>query len=87
MVALSRVMPVYPWRAKSLGIEGWVKIEVIVATDGSVKKVRVIDDQPDNMFGDAAIKAIKQWRFQPAFIDGQAVEQRAIQLMEFKLKH
>ncbi len=87
LVAVSRVMPVYPWKAKSLGIEGWVKVEVIVATDGRVKRVNVIDDKPKDVFGGAAIKAIKQWRFEPAYVQGQAVEQRAIQVMEFKLRN
>lgn len=87
LVAVSRVMPVYPWKAKSLGIEGWAKVEITVATDGSVKQVKVIEDKPDGVFGEAAIKAINQWRFQAAFVDGQAVEQRAVQLMEFKLKN
>lgn len=86
LVAVSRVMPVYPWRAKSLGVEGWVKVEIIVATDGTVKRVKVIDDKPKGMFGEAAITAIKQWHFKPAFVAGQAVEQRAVQLMEFKLR-
>ncbi|MGR8931204.1 MAG: TonB family protein, partial [Gammaproteobacteria bacterium] len=84
--AVSRVMPVYPWRAKAMGIEGWVKIELIVDTEGGVKQVTVIEDQPENMFAEAAVRAIKQWRFKPAYVDGQAVEQRAVQVMEFQLK-
>lgn len=87
LIAVSRVMPVYPWRPKAMGIEGWVKLEVIVDTDGSVSQVTVVDDKPKDMFAQAAVKAIKQWRFKPAFIDGQAVEQRALQLMEFQLRN
>jgi len=86
LIAVSRVMPVYPWRAKAMGVEGWVKIEIIVDTQGSVSRVSVIEDSPKNMFGEAAINAIKQWRFKPAFIDGEPVEQRAIQTMEFRLR-
>lgn len=87
LVAVSRVMPVYPWRAKAMGVEGWVKVEIIVDTEGSASRVTVVDDKPKGIFGEAAIKAIKQWRFKPAFIDGQAVEQRAVQLMEFRLRN
>ncbi len=87
LVAVSRVMPTYPWKAKALGIEGWAKIEIIVATDGTVKSVKVVDDHPKNVFGEAAVKAVKQWHFQPAFVEGQAVEQKAVQLMEFKLRN
>ena len=85
LVAVSRVMPTYPWKAKKMNIEGWVKLEVIVATDGSVRQATVIDEQPKDTFADAAIKSIKQWRFQPAFVAGQAVEQRAVQMLEFQL--
>lgn len=86
LVAVSRVMPVYPWKAKSLRTEGWVKLEVVVDTGGNVARVTVLEDQPKGVFADAAIKAIGQWRFQPAYRDGQPVEQRAIQMLEFRLR-
>lgn len=86
LLAVSRVMPVYPWRAKSLRTEGWVKVEVIVATDGTVSKVTVIDGQPKDVFAEAAVTALKQWRFQPAYVEGRVVSQRAIQVLEFQLK-
>jgi protein TonB len=86
LVAVSRVMPVYPWRAKSLGTEGWVKVEVIDGTDGTVSKVTVIDDQPKDIFAEAAVTALKQWRFEPAYVEGRLVAQRAIQVLEFQLK-
>lgn len=86
LVPVSRVMPTYPWRAKRMGVEGWVKLEVIVATDGSVSEINIIEGKPSGIFNEAASKAMRQWRFKPAFVNGQAVEQRAIQLMEFRLK-
>jgi protein TonB len=85
LVAVSRVMPVYPWRAKTLGVEGWVKLEITVAPDGTVSEASVLSDEPKGTFAEAAIRAIKQWRFRPAFHAGHPVEQRAIQLMEFRL--
>ncbi|MDD2760672.1 MAG: energy transducer TonB [Methylomonas sp.] len=85
LVALSRVLPDYPPRARAQGIQGWVKLEITVTPAGRVSAAKVIDASPKGLFDEAAMEAIQHWRFQPAYRDGQAIEQRAHQIIKFRL--
>lgn len=85
LVVLSRTMPRYPNRARERGIEGWVRLEIVVKPNGTVGDARVIDANPKQIFDQAALEAIRRWRFKPAYKDGRAVEQRAVQEIGFRL--
>jgi protein TonB len=63
--------PHYPPTAKRARIEGVVVIEAVVTADGTVDKVKVISG-PQQLV-DAAVEAIKQWKYEPTFLNGQAV--------------
>jgi protein TonB len=86
LVVLSRVEPRYPSRAAARGIEGWVEIDITVSPAGTVSDARVVAANPKNIFDRAALEAIRQWRFKPAFREGRAVEQKATQIVRFRLK-
>lgn len=62
--AKSKVQPSYPDLAKKMNIAGTVKIEVVVAPNGSVKDARVVGGHP--VLAGAALDAAKKWRFEPA---------------------
>lgn len=85
VVPLERVPPKYPARAASRHIEGWVKIEFTITTDGTVENAVVVEAEPAEVFDDAALKAINQWKFKEKIVNGVAVEQRAVQTLQFKL--
>ncbi len=85
VVPLERVPPKYPARAASRHIEGWVKIEFTITTDGSVEDAVVVEAEPAEVFDEAALKAINQWKFKEKIVNGVAVEQRAVQTLQFKL--
>jgi len=75
VVADSRSLPDYPPAALHAGFEGVVAVAAVVNADGSLGAVEVIEDEKPHLgFGDAAIHAIKNWHFQPAILDGQAVD-------------
>jgi len=86
VVPLVRVPPRYPFKARQRRIEGWVKLEFTITREGMVKDIRVVDSHPPKIFDRAAMQAIARWKFKPMMIDDQPVEQRALQIMEFKLK-
>ncbi len=86
LVVLSQVLPDYPPKARSLGIQGWVQLEIAVNPSGNVSAAKVVDAKPKELFEEAALAAIKQWRFQPAYKNGQAVEQRALQRVDFRIE-
>lgn len=85
VIPLVRVPPRYPMRAARRRIEGWVKVEFTITETGSVKDAVVVAAQPSDIFNHAALRAIAKWKFKPKVIDGEAFEQRAVQILQFKL--
>lgn len=67
------VRPEYPKAADENGIEGSVDVDIIVAADGSVQNVIVIEADPPQVFERAATTAVARWSFEPARIGGIAV--------------
>lgn len=82
---LVAIQPSYPRSAAAAGIEGWVDVELVVSVQGTVREVTVLRAQPRQVFDDAAIGTLKRWRFEPAIVDGEPVEQRIVQRLEFRL--
>lgn len=66
------VAPQYPPEAGRARIEGTVVLMAVIGTDGSVKDVGVESGLP--ILAQAAIDAVKQWRYKPYMRDGQPVE-------------
>ena len=87
VIALMKVEPEYPRKAAQQGIQGWVKLEFTVLEDGSVDNVKVLDADPRRIFDKAAKRAIQRWKFKPRMINGKAVKQQAVQVIEFKLQN
>ncbi|MCF7971574.1 MAG: TonB family protein [Methylococcaceae bacterium] len=85
VIPLVRIPPEYPRRAANRRIEGWVKVEFTITAEGTVEDAVVINAEPSSVFDNAALKAIKRWKFKPLIIAGQAQKQRAAQTLEFKL--
>jgi protein TonB len=86
VIPLVRIAPRYPMRAANRRIEGWVKVQFIITKEGKVADAVVVDSEPKNTFDRAALSAIKRWKFKAKIIEGIAFEQRAEQLLEFKLR-
>lgn len=87
IIPLVRIQPIYPREAAIRRIEGWVQIEFTITPAGTVKDPKVIDSDPPRLFDREAIRAILKWKFKPRVIDGQAVERRATQTIDFKLEN
>ena len=85
LAAIVRIPPTYPMEARRQKLEGWVKLEFTVQPDGAVAEVKVLDAKPPNIFNQAAIQAISQWKFRPALQDGKPVRKRAAQTLKFAL--
>ena len=87
LVPIFRVPPEYPMRAAKRRVEGWVRIEFTIDEQGHVVNPVVVESYPSSVFNRAAIKAVSKWEFKPKIIGGVPVEQRAVQLLEFKLSN
>jgi TonB family protein len=66
---IHRVEPVYPAEAREAGIEGIVEVEVIVDEEGKVVAARVLSGDPT--LGDAALAAVRQWKFRPILLEAK----------------
>jgi len=61
---LSKVTPIYPDLARRLQMRGTVKIQAVVAPNGSVKSTKVLGGGP--LFVSAAVDAVGRWKWTPA---------------------
>ena len=66
------VAPQYPPEAGRARIEGAVVLMAVIGKDGSVQDVRVESGLP--ILAQAAIDAVKQWRYRPYLLNGEPVE-------------
>jgi protein TonB len=83
---LKRIPPIYPARALMRKIEGWVRLELTIDPQGQVAEARVLDASPKGVFDQAALKAARRWRFQPATEGGRERSVRVSQKIEFRLE-
>ena len=67
-----KVQPVYPSQARADHVEGTVALHVVVGGDGAVQEASVISGPP--ALAQAAIDAVKQWRYQPMTLNQKPVE-------------
>ena len=57
------VEPVYPAAARLQQLEGSVELSAVIAEDGSLRHIRALNGNP--LLAQAAIEAVKKWRYQP----------------------
>ncbi|OGX06556.1 MAG: hypothetical protein A3G87_07410 [Omnitrophica bacterium RIFCSPLOWO2_12_FULL_50_11] len=65
---LKNPAPVYPHRARERGWEGLVKLSVFVRSDGKPEQIEIEKSSGYNILDDAAVHAVKKWKFKPAGI-------------------
>ena len=70
-VLIYEVKPKYPPEVQADKLEGTVTVDAIVDTTGAVYEAMVVQSIP--AFDQAALDAVKQWRFQPALLNGEPV--------------
>ena len=81
------VTPDYPSKAQRRQIEGYVDLHFTTNEAGEVVDVAVAKAEPADMFEEAAIRALKKWKFKPLMIDGEATSQRLALRMRFAMQN
>jgi protein TonB len=82
---LNNPQPGYPLAARRMGWQGKVVIEVEVLADGSPGEVIVQQSSGREVLDDAALRAVRGWRFVPARIGGLSVTRRFLVPIAFNL--
>ncbi len=67
-----QVLPTYPQIAKTAHISGTVILHAIIAKDGTVQELQYISGPP--LLMRSAMDAVRQWRYKPTLLNGEAVE-------------
>src|SRR5262249_3062513 len=71
-VLLHVVYPEYPKKAQKKHIEGDVMLHVAIDKAGNVIAVKAVQGKP--ILADAAVKAVKQWKYEPYLVNGEPAE-------------
>src|SRR5579862_1871934 len=81
---LKQTLPVYPALGKTARIQGVVVLEATITESGAVENVTVISGHP--LLVEAALDAVRQWRYVPARLNGVAVPSSVSISVNFKLE-
>ena len=69
---ITQSRPVYPPEAKLARVTGVVKLSAVIAKDGTIQNLEVIEGHP--LLAQSALDAVRQWVYQPTLLNGQPVE-------------
>lgn len=68
---LSEVRPIYPAVAREARVTGTVKLLIVIGPTGNVERATVVESVP--MLDDAALRAVRQWKYAPTRVNNVAV--------------
>ena len=71
-VLTQKIDPTYPEAARKARMEGVVILEAIITANGTVEEVRVLKSV-NPLLDASAVRAVQQWRYRPATLNGRAV--------------
>jgi protein TonB len=80
---IKKILPEYPKMAKLAKIHGDVILSVDVDEEGNISDCKYVSGPP--MLKDAAINAVKQWKYSPTLLNGEPVPVIATVTVSFKL--
>ena len=80
---LQKVLHIYTEQANRARLQGPVVLQAWIGRDGTIQDLKLI--QGSFVLGQAAYRAVKQWRYQPYLVNGRAVEAQTFVTVDFKL--
>jgi TonB family protein len=80
------VQPKYPQECKTEGIEGTVLLRGTIGRDGGILNLEPINKLVDHRLVEAAMEAVRQWRYRPTLLNGEPVEVISEIQINFTLK-
>ena len=81
---IHRVLPTYPEIARRARVEGAVIVDTVIEASGTVTEVTLLQE-PGFGLGDAAVEAVREWRFEPSTLNGRPVAARYVLTVRFHL--
>src|SRR5947208_269610 len=71
-MVLHKVQPTYPPLARTARVQGSVLLAAVIGKDGTIQNLHVISGHP--LLTQAALEAVRQWRYRPYILNGEPVE-------------
>jgi protein TonB len=81
---ISSVPPAYPALARTQHIQGDVRVDALIGVNGRVTSMKVISGP--TLLHQAAMDALRQWKYQPATLDGKPVAMHLTVTIQFHLQ-
>lgn len=69
-----KVAPIYPRRAQTRGIEGYVLLEFTVTKTGAVRDPHILESKPPGIFDRSALNAALKFKYKPKVVNGIAID-------------
>jgi len=69
---VKKVQPEYPEKARRDHIQGTVTLHAVINTTSDITELQTISGDP--VLAEAAISAVKQWKYKPYLLQGEPVE-------------
>jgi periplasmic protein TonB len=81
---IHRVQPEYPRTALMIHLAGTIQLRAIIGMDGSVRNLEIVSGNP--ILAEAALDAVRQWRYQPTRLSGRPVEVETLITVDFQMQ-
>jgi len=78
------VSATYPALTQHMNVQGSVVLQAIISAAGAIEDLRVLSGPP--ILSSAAQQAVREWRFKPVMLNGQAVETKAKITVNFSIR-
>lgn len=80
---LDKIVPNYPEQALRSGLRGPVVLQAWIGKDGRILELKLV--RGPLLLGEAAFDAVRNWRYKPYLLNGEAVEAQTQVTVDFKL--
>lgn len=84
-LAIFKLKPPYPFRARRLNISGSVRVRFLVDNEGRVSNITILKSNPRGMFDRSVLKTLPSWKFTPGAVKGNKVATWVVTTIEFNL--
>jgi len=69
---IKKITPLYPTAAKAARLQGQVQLETVISAEGVPQDIRVVSSPSDDL-SQSALDAVRQWRYSPTLLNGEAI--------------
>ena len=85
-VALLKLKPPYPSRARQFNMSGYVKVKFLVDKLGQVSRITIFESYPEEVFDNTVRTTLPSWKFTPGKVQGKPVSTWVVTKIAFEME-